>query len=275
MQTTPVFPSRRNSITNINDAVNEDLDLLKNWLESNKLSLNVSKTQSMLIGSRSRLKRIGQSENSIPALKIGEEPVSMVKHAKYLGVQVDQHLLWDEHLNVINKKISRGIGMLKFAKRYLPLQTIQTMYKSLVEPYFRYCSPVWGNCGITALQKLQKLQNRAARIVTNSPYDASSQPLIKQLGWLDVQQMIDFETTKIVHKSLHNEVPVYLQGLFTRVSDTCVRELRNSKLDLNLPLLKTSLGQKSFSFRGAKLWNKLGSEAKTTSSFSAFKKAVT
>ena len=199
----------------------------------------------------------------------------MVKYAKYLGVQVNQHLLWDEHLNVSTKKISRGIGMLKFAKRYLPLQTIQTMYKSLVEPYFRYCSPVWGNCGITALQKLQKLQNRAARIVTNSPYDASSQPLIKQLGWLDVQQMIDFETTKIVHKSLHNEVPVYLQGLFTRVSDTCVRELRNSKLDLNLPLLKTSLGQKSFSFRGAKLWNKLGSEAKTTSSFSAFKKAVT
>ena len=104
MQTTPVFPSRRNSITNINDAVNEDLDLLKNWLESNKLSLNVSKTQSMVIGSRNRLKRIGQSENSIPALKIGEEPVSMVKHAKYLGVQVDQHLLWDEHLNVITKK---------------------------------------------------------------------------------------------------------------------------------------------------------------------------
>ena len=62
---------------------------------------------------------------------------------------------------------------------------------------------------------------------------------------------------------------------FTRVSDKCVKELRNSKLDLNLPLLKTSFGQKSFSFRGAKLWNKLGSEAKTTSSFSAFKKAVT
>ena len=66
-----------------------------------------------------------------------------------------------------------------------------------------------------------------------------------------------------------------VQGLFTRVSDKCDRELRNSKLDLNLPLLKTSFGQKSFSFRGAKLWNKLGSEAKTTSSFSSFKQAVT
>ena len=65
-----------------------------------------------------------------------------------------------------------------------------------------------------ALQKLQKLQNRAARIVTNSPYDASSLPLIKQLGWLSVQQTIDFETMKIVLKSLHNEVLEYLQGLF-------------------------------------------------------------
>ena len=64
--------------------------------------------------------------------------------------------------------------------------------------------------------------------------------------------MIEYETTKIVHKTLHNEIPEYLRGLFTRVSDKCDRELRNSKLDLNLPLLKTSFGQKSFSFRGAK-----------------------
>ena len=263
------------SVTNINDSVNEDLDHLKNWLEGNKLSLNVAKTQSMLIGSRTRLKKIGMSENPEPALKIGEEPISMVKHTKYLGVQIDQHLLWDEHLSIITKKIARGLGMLKYSKKYLPLSTIQRMCKSLVEPYFRYCLPVWGNCGTTALQKVQKLQNRAARIVTNSPYDASALPLIKQLGWLNIQQMIEFETTKIVHKTLHNEVPEYLQGLFTRVSDKCVRELRNSKLDLNLPLMKTSFGQKSFSFRGAKLWNKLGSEATTTSSFSAFKKAVT
>ena len=104
------------SVTNINDSVNEDLDHLKNWLEGNKLSLNVAKTQSMLIGSRTRLKKIGMSENPEPALKIGEEPISMVKHTKYLGVQIDQHLLWDEHLSVIIKKISRGLGMLKYSK---------------------------------------------------------------------------------------------------------------------------------------------------------------
>ena len=81
---------------------------------------------------------------SEPALKIGEEPISMVKHTKYLGFQIDQHLLWDEHLSIITKKISRGLGMLKYSKKYLPLSTIQRMCKSLVEPYFRYCLPVWG-----------------------------------------------------------------------------------------------------------------------------------
>ena len=97
--------------------------------------------------------------------------------------------------------------MLKYSKKYLPFFTIQRMCKSLVEPYFRYCLLVWGNCGTTALQKLQKLQNRAARIVTNSPYDASVLPLIKQLGWQNknIQQMTEFETTKTVHKSLHNQ----------------------------------------------------------------------
>ena len=75
--------------------------------------------------------------------------------------------------------------------------------------------------------------------------------------------------------SLHDEVPDYPQDLFTWVSEKCIRELHNPKLDLNLPLLKKSLGQNSFLFRGAKLWNKLGCEAKTTGSFSSFGKAAT
>ena len=122
------------SVTNINDSVNEDLDHLKNWLESNKLSLNVAKTQSLLISSRNRLKKIGISENPEPALKIGEEPISMVKHTKYLGVQIDQHLLWDEYLSVITKKISRGSGMLKYSKNtshYPPFKGCVRVLESL------------------------------------------------------------------------------------------------------------------------------------------------
>ena len=94
------------------------------------------------------------------------------------------------------------------------------MYKSLIEPHLRYCCPVWGAAGNTALQKLQKLQNRAARIVTNSPYDAHSEPLIQKLGWPTIKQLIESETAKVVYKALHNEAPDYLKGLFHRLSDT-------------------------------------------------------
>ena len=163
------------------------------------------------------------------------------------------------------------VNNLRYAKRYLPLVTVQTMYKSLIEPHLRYCCPVWGAAGNTALQKLQKLQNRAARIVTNSPYDAHSEPLIQKLGWPTIKQLIESETAKVVYKALHNEAPDYLKGLFHRLSDTQSRQLRNSNTDLRIPLFKTSSGQKSFEFRGARIWNNLSNEAKRASTFLGFK----
>ena len=100
--------------------------------------------------------------------------------------------------------------MLKYSKRYLPKESHVLLYRSLFEPYFRYCCPVWGSCGASALDKLQKLQNRATRIVINSLYDASALPLIGSLGWLTIRELIDFETSQMVYKSLNALAPDYL-----------------------------------------------------------------
>ena len=94
----------------------------------------------MIIGSNKKLRMMNTSDATKPQFKIGCEDVKLVSDVKYLGVQVDQELKWTTHLNTVTKKISIGIGILRFAKQYLPLSTIKTMYKSLVEPYFRYCS---------------------------------------------------------------------------------------------------------------------------------------
>ena len=99
---------------------------------------------------------------------------------------------------------------------------------------------------MSALGKLQKLHNRAARIVTNSPYDASALPLIGSLGWLTNRELIDFETSKMVCKSQNALTADYLRNIFQKVSEATNRQLRNSKTDLRLPLLRTSTGQKSF-----------------------------
>ena len=166
-----------------------------------KLSLNVAKTEAMIIGSRGKLKKLASSDSVKPRFNIENDDIKMAEDTKYLGVKVDQQLKWSSQLASLTSKISRGIGILRYSKRYVPASTVKQMYKSLVEPHFRYFCPVWGNVGETSLTKLQKLQNRAARIVTGSRYDQSALPLIRALGWPTVREILDLETVTLQTKS--------------------------------------------------------------------------
>ena len=111
-----------------------------------------------------------------------------------------------------------------------------------------------GFCSSTDLNKLKKLQNRDPGIATNSPYDASSQPLLVKLGWQTIRGLIVMETAMIVHRPMNNESPKYLMSLFEMFSQHTI-------LILNC-LLKTSSGQKCISYRGAQLWNNLSADTK-------------
>ena len=114
----------------------------------------------------------------------------------------------------------------------------------------------------------------AARIVTNSAYDASALPIIKKLGWPTINELIESETLKMVYKSVNNQAPIYLTEMFVRLSDACKRELRNTKTDLAVPRRKSAFGQKCFSYKGAKLWNDLSVEVKSSKSYEIFKKRI-
>ena len=107
------------SITQINDFAKDDISNLKSWLQANKLSLNVAKTHSLVIGSRKRLKDISDDRVAKPSFMADEENVSIVENTKYLGVIVDKCLSWDEQISEVMKKFSRGLGMLRFSKQYL------------------------------------------------------------------------------------------------------------------------------------------------------------
>ena len=260
------------SVSEINQAVNADLEALKGWLEGNKLSLNVAKTDTMIIGSNGKLGKIDSVDSTTPQFKIGSEDIKLVKQVKYLGVQVDHQLKWTSQLALTTNKISRGIGMLRYAKQYLPLSTVKTMDKSLVEPYFRYCCPVWGNAGVSVIEKLQKLQNRAAKLVTSSPFNVTTLPVIRALQWPTVRELIDFESQKMVFRSLKGDAPSYMNDMFTRVNNSTARSLRNAEVNLQVAIVEISRGQKCFLYRGAKLWNSLGTEAKNSSTLRAFKR---
>ena len=136
--------------------------------------------------------------------------------------------------------------MLKYAKRYLPFHALKNFYTSVIDPSFRYCCSVWGVCGAAEIHQLQKLQNRAARIITGSNYDAPSKPLIESLGWKTINDMIQFESRVMVFKSLNRLTPQYLSDLLVANSTNPSYNLRSTDTDLTLPKKTPRLARKAF-----------------------------
>ena len=86
------------SVSDLNVTLNKELDSLREWLQGNKLSLNVLKTQAMVIGSRPNLKKISINLVEPPSFSIGRSEVEMVDKIKYLGIQIDKYLAWGTNL---------------------------------------------------------------------------------------------------------------------------------------------------------------------------------
>ena len=129
-----------NGISKLESAINEDLELLDNWSKGNKLSMNLAKTKSMLICTKSRRKIL--SSNDKLNLLIRNRELESVDVIKYPGIHVDYSLSWKDLLKSVTSKVSRGMGMLKQTKYYLPEACLKALYSSIVEPYFRYCCSV-------------------------------------------------------------------------------------------------------------------------------------
>jgi len=134
----------------------------------------MTKTEFMLIGSRQRLKAVTAS----PTIRMNNTPVSQVRATKSLGIIIDDKLDWHSHNEKLTKKIAFGIRALKRIRHLIPASTLHLIYQALVKPHFDCCDIVWGSCRKTLRDKLQELrQNRAARVLTYSNYDAKLEQL--------------------------------------------------------------------------------------------------
>ena len=133
------------SVGTINEVLNRDLAKVNEWLIANKLTLNASKTEFMLIGSRQRLSTFDKS----PSLSIDDKSIKHVSSTKSLGVHIDENLSWNVHIETIPKKIASGLGALKRCTRFVPQSTLHSVFNALIQPHFDYCSVVWGHCNKT------------------------------------------------------------------------------------------------------------------------------
>ena len=194
-----------------------------------------------------------------------------VSSAKSLGVLIDQNLNWECHIQSICKKIASTLGAIKRIRHLVPFSMLMNVYNSLVQPHFNYCNVVWGNCGIGLSDKLQKLQNRAARILMSASYDWNVDDLFRALGWRKLKHQRLVSTAIMMYKTLHGMTPEYLRSRFVSRDDITMYRLRNTENKLALPQPRTNYLKKSFSYSGAGLWNSLSQDLQSAASLNDFK----
>ena len=195
----------------LENAVNLELRNLQRWLITNRLSLNIAKTEFMVIGSNQRIHALSNNQIDI---EIDGKSIKRVK-AKSLGLFIDEHLSWTKHIEEISKKISSAIGALKRIRPFISESTALQIYQALILPHFDYCSPVWDGLNVTLSDKLQKLQNRAARVITRSSYDTSASILLNRLNWDNLTTRRKKLKATLMLKIIKGLSPAYLQDLFS------------------------------------------------------------
>ena len=252
------------------DKLNSDLINISDWLARNKLQYHPTKTKFMIIGSTYNL---NNKVHNKPVI-LNNKPLSRTSTFECLGVLLDEKLKWDKHIDKILKKVGSGIAMLRRAKKFIPTSSLQMIY-ALIQPYFDYCSPLWDICGKHLLDKLQKFQNRAARIIAGLSYEINSADVLESLGWETLESRRQRMKSVFLYKIINDyTAPNLKQSLIGSNSMPSSYILRSTDTDIAFPKPRTEFLKKSFKYSGAKLWNSLCREAKEAQSISTFKQNI-
>lgn len=222
---------------NINICLNKELVNISQWLKANKLTLNVNKTKAMIFHTSRR--RV-----TAPDINIDGVNIDWVDHFDFLGIVIDKHLTWNQHIDKITTKLSRTIAVMNRLKHFVPSDILLTIYHSLILPHFNYGLLSWGS----KCYRLNKLQKKAVRIIVNASYNAHSEPILKGLKLLKVQDICSLQELKLCFKFESGLLPNYFYSICSRHSDNHDFSTRNSN-NFQLPLIKLSLAKFSVRYR--------------------------
>ena len=174
-----------NNMNYVSTMINLELTKISDWLAVNKLSLNAAKTKFMLFHNYQKI----IDEDDIPHLTINDTVVGRVTEFNFLGLTINECMNWNSHSSKISNKISRTLGVMIRLKRYLPFSALKLMYSSLILSHLQFAITSWG----FEWERLSKLQKLAIRIMTNSKYNAHTDPLFKSLKLLKIKDIFDVQ----------------------------------------------------------------------------------
>ena len=243
---------------------------IKEWMNQNKLKLNDSKTEFIVLGKASTLDSF---EN--PSLILNGTEIKATKQVRNLGVIFDEELNLSSHVTSLCQRMFSDIRNVSLNRKYLTVEVASQIMTSLVLSKMDYCNSLLTGMPLTIVKKLQRVQNCAAKVCLMKRKCDHATPLLKALHWLPVQERISYKVASICHKHFHGTVPSYISDLLHRPKTT--RTLRSSKDTTLLDKPRKNMvtyGQRSLEYCGPHVWNSLPIEIRELDNFNSFKRAL-
>ena len=250
---------RGNTVDEVIILLQAEIDKLVNWFYMNKLTLNVKKSCSMLIGTPQKINN--HYKDSLGLIISGEILCNKSSYT-YLGLIIDSCMTWDYAVSNTCKKIGTHISVMQKLNNVIPNIHANMLYYAFIQPYFDYGLTVWGNTSVINIDKLQRLQNRIARVMcSNFNYDVDGLSIVKELNWLNVRERKTYLECILMYKCVNGLAPSYLTDYFTQSShfhNYSTRHALNGRL--HLPKPRTEYFKRSLMYKGPQLWNVLPQE---------------
>ena len=236
-------------------------------MHADKLKLNENKTEVMLIATRQQLSKV-----NLTTLTVGDTSVATVDKAQNLGVWFDSQLNFNVHITKTCTLSFCSLYKIRRITKYLLYKSAQTLILALVIGHLDYCNSLLYGLPVCYINKLQQVQNAAARLISNSTRFDHISPVMKDLHWLPVKYRVMFKLVVYTFKALHGSAPTYIHQLIRPKPQSNYNLRSNVKhLLLDLPnKTKKTTGDRVFFAAAPTMWNALPDELRALDSLKTF-----
>ena len=239
------------------------------WLLHNYLALNPDKSEVAMFGTAQRVGKLKQPAS----VAVAGAQIVLTDHVKSLGVTFHSHLSFHKHIYNICRACYFHISGLRHVRSAMSADTTEIVAYVIVSSRLNYCNALLTNMSEFNLDKLQRVQNTLACVITGLSWRAHITPDLKELHWLPIRARITFKVATVVYHLRERRQPPYLADLISDYVPT--RTLRSStKSLLTEPSYRTNIGRRSFRYVAAKTWNNLPDDIKTDDSLGLFRKGL-
>ena len=242
------------------------LDSIFSWFCANRLAVNPSKTEYLLIGTSKQRSMILNS-----SIHFQNNALIPSKSARNLGVIFDSELNFKDHISSVCRSSFFQIRQLRQIRSSLDMNSAIILANALVHSKIDYCNSLFYGVPSSSIVRLQYVQNSLARVVCNaSKFQSHSSTLLRKLHWLPIPERIQYKIALLTFKTLKFGLPSYLSDLLTLYHPG--RTLRSSNLNLlSVPDIRSKIGRRSFSFSAPMVWNSLPCELRSLTCLASFR----